>query len=82
MVLSTGAKKYGAKILEHCSVKNTIQRSDGYWDVVTDKGTIKTLHLINSAGMFTTPRRLKSVTVQCSSSIIIYVVIKGFGRGT
>ncbi|MGC1497996.1 MAG: FAD-dependent oxidoreductase [Sulfitobacter sp.] len=46
------AKMGGATIETHCMVTETNQRSDGTWDVVTDKGTIHTEHLINAGGLW------------------------------
>ncbi|MGJ8626615.1 MAG: GcvT family protein [Sulfitobacter sp.] len=46
------AKMGGATIETHCMVKETNQRPDGTWDVVTDKGTIHTEHLINAGGLW------------------------------
>jgi dimethylglycine dehydrogenase len=46
------AKMSGATIETHCMVKETNQRADGTWDVITDKGTIHTEHLINAGGLW------------------------------
>ncbi len=46
------AKMCGATIETHCMVTETNQRPDGTWDVVTDKGTIHTEHLINAGGLW------------------------------
>ncbi|MEP5729655.1 MAG: FAD-dependent oxidoreductase [Sulfitobacter sp.] len=46
------ARMGGAHIETHCMVRETNQRSDGTWDVVTDKGTIHTEHLINAGGLW------------------------------
>ncbi|AXI42292.1 FAD-dependent oxidoreductase [Sulfitobacter sp. SK011] len=46
------AKMGGATIETHCMVRETNQRADGTWDVVTDKGTIHTEHLINAGGLW------------------------------
>ncbi|MEM9523581.1 MAG: FAD-binding oxidoreductase, partial [Pseudomonadota bacterium] len=46
------ARMGGAEIVTHCMVKETNQRSDGTWDVVTDKGTIRTEHLVNAGGLW------------------------------
>ncbi|NOR32635.1 MAG: FAD-dependent oxidoreductase, partial [Sulfitobacter sp.] len=46
------ARMGGATIETHCMVRETIQRADGTWDVVTDKGTIHTEHLINAGGLW------------------------------
>ncbi|WP_298862881.1 FAD-dependent oxidoreductase [uncultured Sulfitobacter sp.] len=46
------AKMGGATIETHTMVKETNQRPDGTWDVVTDKGTIHAEHLVNSGGLW------------------------------
>ena len=46
------AKIGGAQIETNCMVKETNQRSDGTWDVVTDKGTIHTEHVVNAGGLW------------------------------
>jgi dimethylglycine dehydrogenase len=46
------ARMGGATIETHCMVRETNQRTDGTWDVVTDKGTIHTEHLINAGGLW------------------------------
>ncbi|QOL80088.1 GcvT family protein [Pseudooceanicola spongiae] len=46
------AKMAGALIETHCMVRETNQRGDGTWDVVTDKGTIHAEHVVNAAGLW------------------------------
>mgnify|MGYP000229970955 CR=1 FL=1 len=46
------ARMAGAEIETHCMVKETKQRPDGSWDVVTDKGTIHAEHVVNAAGLW------------------------------
>ena len=46
------ARMSGATIETHCHVKETNQRPDGTWNVVTDKGTIHAEHLVNAAGLW------------------------------
>ncbi len=46
------ARMGGASIETHCMVKETNQRADGTWDVVTDKGTIHAEHLVNAGGLW------------------------------
>lgn len=46
------ARMGGASIETHCMVKETKQRADGTWDVVTDKGTIHTEHVVNAGGLW------------------------------
>ncbi|MFK7751218.1 MAG: FAD-dependent oxidoreductase [Sedimentitalea sp.] len=46
------ARMGGATIQTHCMVRETNQRSDGTWDVVTDRGTIHAEHVVNAAGLW------------------------------
>ncbi len=46
------ARMGGATIETHCMVRETNQRTDGTWDVVTDKGTIHAEHLVNAGGLW------------------------------
>ncbi|QPM89688.1 GcvT family protein [Pseudooceanicola algae] len=46
------ARMAGATIETHCMVRETNQRPDGTWDVVTDKGTVHAEHLVNAAGLW------------------------------
>ncbi len=46
------ARMGGATIETHCMVKETNQRPDGSWDVVTDKGTIHAEHVVNAGGLW------------------------------
>ena len=46
------ARMGGASIETHCMVRETKQRADGTWDVVTDKGTIHTEHVVNAGGLW------------------------------
>ncbi|MDQ2088822.1 GcvT family protein [Marimonas arenosa] len=46
------ARMGGATIETHCMVKETNQRADGSWDVVTDKGTIRAEHVVNAGGLW------------------------------
>ncbi|WP_322865747.1 FAD-dependent oxidoreductase [Aquicoccus sp. G2-2] len=46
------ARMGGAEIETHCMVRETRQRSDGTWDVVTDKGTIHAEHVVNAGGLW------------------------------
>ena len=46
------ARMGGAVIETHCMVRETNQRPDGTWDVVTDKGTIHAEHVVNAAGLW------------------------------
>ena len=46
------ARMGGATIETHCMVKETNQRADGTWDVVTDKGTIHAEHVVNAGGLW------------------------------
>jgi len=46
------ARMGGATIETHTKVIETNQRSDGSWDVVTDKGTIHAEHIVNAGGLW------------------------------
>ena len=46
------ARMGGAVIETHCMVRETKQRADGTWDVVTDKGTVHTEHVVNAGGLW------------------------------
>ncbi|MTH99658.1 FAD-dependent oxidoreductase [Roseibium sp. RKSG952] len=46
------ARMGGATIETHCMVRETNQRPDGTWDVVTDKGTIHSEHIVNAGGLW------------------------------
>ncbi|OWV45108.1 GcvT family protein [Mameliella alba] len=46
------ARMGGAEIHLHTKVLETNPRADGTWDVVTDKGTIHTEHVVNAAGLW------------------------------
>jgi len=46
------ARMGGATIETHCKVIETNQRSDGTWDVVTDRGTIHAEHIVNAGGLW------------------------------
>ena len=46
------ARMGGASIETHCMVRETNQRPDGTWDVVTDKGTVHAEHVVNAGGLW------------------------------
>ncbi|MHA6262066.1 GcvT family protein [Arenibacterium sp. CAU 1754] len=46
------ARMGGATIETHRMVRETNQRPDGTWDVVTDKGVIHAEHLVNAGGLW------------------------------
>lgn len=46
------ARMGGATIETHTMVKETNQRPDGTWDVVTDKGNIHAEHIVNAGGLW------------------------------
>ena len=46
------ARMAGAQIVTGNPVLETIQRSDGSWDVVTRNGTIRAEHVVNAAGLW------------------------------
>lgn len=45
------AKKHGAEVIEHNRVLELNQTDTG-WEVVTEKGTIQTEHVVNAAGLW------------------------------
>lgn len=49
---AVAAKKMGAEVIEHNKVEELVQRPDGSWDVVTEKGTIHAEHVVNAAGLW------------------------------
>jgi len=46
------AKVHGASYHTHTPVLETNQRSDGSWDLVTEKGTINAEHIVNAGGLW------------------------------
>ncbi|WP_050927805.1 GcvT family protein [Aestuariivita boseongensis] len=46
------ARMGGATIETHCMVREIVPRKAGGWDVVTDKGTIQTEHVVNAGGLW------------------------------
>jgi len=46
------ARVHGAQYFTHSAVIETRQRQDGSWDVVTPKGTINAVHVVNAAGLW------------------------------
>jgi len=46
------AKKLGGSYHTHSAVIETNQRTDGSWDVVTDKGSIHAEHIVNAGGLW------------------------------
>ena len=46
------AKMRGAEVIENNKVEELIQRPDGSWDVVTQKGTIHAEHVVNAGGLW------------------------------
>lgn len=46
------ARMGGATIETRCMVRETNPRPDGTWDVVTDKGTIHSEHIVNAGGLW------------------------------
>ncbi len=46
------ARKAGAEVFTHTRVLDTKARSDGGWDVITDKGTIVAEHVVNCGGLW------------------------------
>ena len=46
------AKVHGASYHTHTQVIETNQRTDGSWDLVTEKGTINAEHIVNAGGLW------------------------------
>ena len=46
------ARKRGATVIEHSKVEALTQRSDGTWQVVTEKGVIHAEHVVNAGGLW------------------------------
>jgi len=46
------ARMRGAEVIEHNKVEELVQRPDGSWDVVTEKGTIHAEHVVNAGGLW------------------------------
>ncbi len=46
------AKKNGADIYTHTKVEDLVQRPDGHWRVLTDKGEIIAEHVVNAGGLW------------------------------
>jgi dimethylglycine dehydrogenase len=46
------ARIRGAEVYRFTRVTELAQRSDGRWDVVTDKGTIRAEHVVNAGGLW------------------------------
>lgn len=46
------ARMGGATIETQCMVRETNQRPDGTWDVVTNKGTVHAEHVVNAGGLW------------------------------
>ncbi|MDH4116879.1 MAG: FAD-dependent oxidoreductase [Acidimicrobiia bacterium] len=47
-----GARNRGAEVIEHNRVIDLKPRSDGGWDVITEKGTIVAEHVVNAGGLW------------------------------
>lgn len=46
------ARLRGADVIEHNRVLDLNQRADGYWDVITEQGTIVAEHVVNAGGLW------------------------------
>ena len=46
------ARHLGASVERFTRVLSLAQRSDGSWDVITDKGTVHAEHVVNCAGLW------------------------------
>ncbi|HSH42297.1 MAG TPA: FAD-dependent oxidoreductase, partial [Arenicellales bacterium] len=49
---ATAAKKRGATVMEHNRVLDLKQRTDGSWDVITEKEPIHAEHVVNAGGLW------------------------------
>lgn len=49
---AAGARKLGAEIHRFTPVLETNPRTDGGWDVVTEKGTVRAEYVVNAAGLW------------------------------
>ena len=45
------ARVQGAEIYRHTRVTDLVQRQDGSWDVITEKGNIHAQHVVNAGGL-------------------------------
>ena len=52
MGLRQSREKRGAAVIEHNRVLELELRSDGQWDIVTEKGTITAEHVVNAGGLW------------------------------
>ena len=46
------ARKLGAEVHRHTRVEELVRNADRTWDVVTAKGTVRTEHVVNAAGLW------------------------------
>ena len=46
------AKLLGSEIMENNKVEELVQRKDGSWDVITEKGTFIAEHIVNASGLW------------------------------
>ena len=46
------ARQQGVEVYRHTKVEALIPNKDDSWEVITDKGTIKTEHVVNAAGLW------------------------------
>ena len=46
------ARNLGAEVYRFTRVTDTKPRSDGTWDVITDKGSLVAVHVVNAAGLW------------------------------
>ncbi len=50
--MAKGARQHGAEIYRHTLVTDVKQSQNGEWEVVTEKGTITTEHVVNATGCY------------------------------
>ena len=46
------ARNRGAEVYRFTRVLDLVARTDGHWDVITDKGTVVAQHVVNAAGLW------------------------------
>ncbi|HVW56486.1 MAG TPA: FAD-dependent oxidoreductase [Rhizobiaceae bacterium] len=46
------AQKLGAEIYRHTKIEDLVQREDGHWRVITNKGEIVAEHVVNAGGLW------------------------------
>jgi dimethylglycine dehydrogenase len=52
LAYAKSAQLAGAEVVRHTRVTDVRQRRDGYWDVVTEQGTVRAEHVVNAGGLW------------------------------